>query len=360
MKRILTTIQKEANKILMATVLAGAMTSCDSVLGYPDEDCSIEYRVKFKYDYNMDGVDKFAANVKTVALYAFDDNGKLAYFKTEEGEMLADGNYSMKLDINDQQHHLIVWAGLDDQSFAVPVLTPGLSDIKDLTVKMLRKNNSNSRATSEEGMYIVEDSLSSLWHGEVEKSNFTRVWKEKIQTVSLIKNTNLIHISVAQVGNDKTRTATTRTIDKNTLSCTLYDQNGFMNYNNSLLEDNLLTYRPYEVKEGEVTTRAFTPIATEYPAVTADLSVGRLVEENTPRINIKNNLTGEALINNGNLMGYIKQTWEEHYKSKMGFQEYLDREDEFYITFFVDEKMALIKTVIQINEWIIQINDFEL
>ena len=59
MKRILTTIQKEANKILLLTVLAGAMASCDSVLDYKEGDCSIEYLVKFKYDYNMEIVDAF-------------------------------------------------------------------------------------------------------------------------------------------------------------------------------------------------------------------------------------------------------------------------------------------------------------
>ena len=46
MKRILTTIQKEANKILLLTVLAGAMASCDSILDFEEGDCSIEYRVK--------------------------------------------------------------------------------------------------------------------------------------------------------------------------------------------------------------------------------------------------------------------------------------------------------------------------
>ena len=41
-------------------------------------------------------------------------------------------------------------------------------------------------------------------------------------------------------------------------------------------------------------------------------------------------------------------------------QEYLDREDEYTIKIFVDEKLALIKTVIDVNDWIIQINDIEL
>ncbi len=46
MKRILTTIQKRVNKILLLAVLAGAMASCDSVLDYNEGDCSIKYLVK--------------------------------------------------------------------------------------------------------------------------------------------------------------------------------------------------------------------------------------------------------------------------------------------------------------------------
>lgn len=41
-------------------------------------------------------------------------------------------------------------------------------------------------------------------------------------------------------------------------------------------------------------------------------------------------------------------------------QEYLDREDKYELVIFVDEKLALIKTVIQVNDWIIQLNDIEL
>lgn len=64
-----------------------------------------------------------------MTLYAFDDNGNLAYQKVEEGEILADGMLCHEIDIDDQQYHLIAWAGLDDQSFAYPLLTPGVSKL---------------------------------------------------------------------------------------------------------------------------------------------------------------------------------------------------------------------------------------
>ena len=60
MKRILTAILEKANKSLLLILLAGTISSCDSVLDYDDGDCSTEYCVKFKYDYNMEEVDVFA------------------------------------------------------------------------------------------------------------------------------------------------------------------------------------------------------------------------------------------------------------------------------------------------------------
>ena len=348
MKQIFTSIQKEANKILLITILAGTMAACDSVLNYDDGDCSIEYCVKFTYDYNMDGKDYFARDVKTVTLYAFDDNGNLAYQKVEEGEILADGSYAMKLDIDDQQYHLIAWAGLDDQSFAYPLLTPGVSKLSDLTVKTLRR--AATRAEGEEGMYVVENALSPLWHGEIKKSTFTRSnGRERYTTVPLVKNTNTIHVNVVQ-------NTGTRAISKNTLNYAIYDDNGYMNYDNTLLEDNLLTYLPYEIEEGNITTNSYP---TANPGVTADLSVARLLTTQTPKLSIKNSITGEEFLAKGDMIYYIKQVWEEHYKDQMDFQEYLDREDEFYLTFFVDETLTLLTTVIEINGWIVRLNKIE-
>ena len=98
---------------------------------------------------------------------------------------VADGNYAMKLDIEPGEYHLIAWAGLDNQSFAVPVLYPQTSQITELKVKTLREEFVPTRSEDEKDKYIVEKELSSLWHGEVKKSAFTRSGRERITEVSL-------------------------------------------------------------------------------------------------------------------------------------------------------------------------------
>lgn len=361
MKRILTTIQKRANKILSIAILAGAITSCDSILNY-NEDCDIEYCVKFKYDYNMEEKDVFAEQVRIVTLYAFDENNNLVYQNTDEGEPLGEGDYAMNVvGIDPSQYRLIVWAGLNDESFAVPLLYPSQSKIEELNVKTLRKQVTRSTSEDEKGQYIVDNSLHSLWHGEVKKGTTTRSGRKQTTEVSLVKNTNTIRVVVAQV--NKTGGPVTR-LTKETFECAVYDDNGFMNYDNSLLEDNLLTYKPYNITSDVVNTKAFSADdepAKQYDGIVSELSIARLVESQKPELTIKNSTTQEILFHSANLVKYFEEVDSEKYKDRnYSLQEYLDREDEYELVIFVDEKLALINTVIQVNGWIINLNDIEL
>ena len=180
-----------------------------------------------------------------------------------------------------------------------------------------------------------------------------------ITEVSLVKNTNNIRIVVAQV-NQHPDQPVTRALKKENLKYTIYDENGYMNYDNSLLPDNMLTYKPFATEQEYITSRAFTQDTdSEYPAAIAELSVGRLMKDKKPELNITNTETGEQLIKNLDMIKYLNMLKQEHYKD-MELQEYLDREDRYSMIFFVDENMALIKSVIQINGWVIQLNDFEL
>lgn len=356
MKRIFTHIQKSAKGILLLTVLAGAMASCDSILDFEEGDCSIEYRVKFKYDYNMEKVDAFAQEVKTVTLYAFDKDGNFVYQKTEQGERLATGEYTMQVDIEPGDYELITWAGLDDQSFAVPLLTEGVSKREDLTV--LTRRNIDSRATGEEGAYIVKRNLPSLFHGRVEKQAFTRSIQKMVTTIDLVKNTNNIRVVIAQV-NRTPGQPVTRAINKERFSYAIYDDNGHMNYDNSLLEDNMLTYLPFVTEDSSIKTRAFGDENAEYPAAIAEISVARLLETQTPQLEIIDQETGKQLLPSNSLIGFLGLLKEQDFID-MPLQEYLDRENRFGIVFFVDENLTMINTVIQINDWIVQINDIEL
>lgn len=76
---LLYSIHHKAYKLLLAVATVLPLASCHTV--WDDDDCPVEteYRVKFKYDYNMLYADAFASQVHSVTLYAFDADGRLAF-----------------------------------------------------------------------------------------------------------------------------------------------------------------------------------------------------------------------------------------------------------------------------------------
>jgi len=178
----------------------------------------------------------------------------------------------------------------------------------------------------------------------------------------LTKNTNTIRVVIAQVNQNPDKPITrANAISKERFSYTLYDDNGWMNYDNTLLKDNLLTYLPYVTEDTSISTRAFSADGTtesEYPAAVAEISVGRLLKTQKPELRIVDQQTNKNLLANGSLIGYLSLLQPS--QLNMPLEEYLDREDNFGMIFFVDENMTLISTKIQINDWIVNINDFEL
>lgn len=48
------------------------ITSCNNFVYEDEEDCTVYYRLKFRYDMNLKFADAFAHEVKSVKLYAFD------------------------------------------------------------------------------------------------------------------------------------------------------------------------------------------------------------------------------------------------------------------------------------------------
>ena len=77
-------IRNEAVKVSKASVCLMAMSSCDSWLYEEEGDCSVYYRLKFRYDMNLKWADAFANEVTSIHLYAFDNSGGLAWQKAEQ------------------------------------------------------------------------------------------------------------------------------------------------------------------------------------------------------------------------------------------------------------------------------------
>ena len=89
----------------------------------------------------------------------------------------------------------------------------------------------------------------------------------------------------------------------------------------------------------------------------AELTVGRLVLENNPILTVTND-KGETVLSIP-LIDYALLV-KGHYNREMSDQEYLDRQDEYNMTFFLDENGHWANSTIIINDWQIVLNDADL
>lgn len=333
--------------LLLATLSIG-MTSCDAILGEEDVDCSIEYRVKFKYDKNMKFADAFANEVKSVTLYAFDEEGKFAYQRTEQGDILSEDGYSMPVEVEPGDYNLVAWGGLEgEESFSVPILQQGVSTLEDLNCKMNREHLSRNA----DGSAYVDQDLKPLFHGQVQKQSFSRAASQQIVTVPLTKNTNNIRIILQHLSGEN--------VDVSKFTFTIEDENGLMNYDNNLLDDEQLTYYPWRTDSGtaEMDPQEEARATTSVGVAIAELTVGRLVVENKPVLSISNQ-KGEKVLSIP-LIDYALLV-KGYYNREMTDQEYLDRQDEYNMTFFLDENDRWASSSIIINSWKVVLDNVDL
>lgn len=364
MNGIVPYLQRTGRMLLVAAVLCCTFASCDNVV-YDDEgDCEATYRVKFRYDRNMKWADAFANEVKSVHLYAFDKDGTLVWHNSEKGAALAADGYAMTLDLPSGDYRLLAWCGLEndgerEESFSVPEARVGETRIEDLQCRLLREHDA-AGAYSDEKLY-------PLFHGMIDVSlpDMTYEGGEHTCTVPLTKDTNHVRIILQHLSG--------KDVNPDDFTFRIEEENGLMDYDNELLPDEMITYRAHDTKSGTAglgiddypeiggaksALQASSRTVTSVSVAIADLTIARLVAgrktwltiekpgvEEWPRVRIP--LTDYALL--------VK----DGYDREMTDQDYLDRQDEYTLTFFLDEDHYWVSSSIIINSWKVVLNDVD-
>ena len=328
---------------VVATMLG--MASCESGLIFEGEgDCGVYYRIRFKYDYNIKFADAFAHEVNSIALYVFNEDDILVQeIATTDKAALASGNFEIPLELLPGQYTLLAWGGLmEEESFdLLPTTTVGLTTLQEMQVKMHRQFDTQGNAT-------VSEDLLPLFHGtmplEVVNEPGTHT-----ETMSLMKNTNVIRILLHEMsGHDG---------DADKFIFEINDSNGLYDWDNTLLSDELITYSAWHQSTGSADMEDYTRAVTSVNVALAELTIGRMRAGHSPVLHIKNRATGEDVFRIP-LADYALLV-KGNYRKEMGDQEYLDRQDEYTMTFFLDEG-EWVSSVIYINSWRVVLNDTDL
>ncbi len=320
---------KTAGLGLLAAI-AGCLglVACDSIMYDYEGDCSVNYHVKFNYDYNMAFGDAFAHEVRSVTLYMLDMSGNVVLKQTESGEKLADKDYVMPVDVAPGVYDLLVWCGTTEfGSFSVPETTRG----PELGCTLNRKHDS-------EGKAYTDQEIDRLFYGYLQEQVFGETEGTHVYTVDLVKNTNSVRVVLQNLSGE--------TMDPDNYEFMITDNNGSMSWENKLLSDEMITYHAWSRESVEVGTQSK---ATAYSALLAELTVPRLVMGHNPRLTVINKETSKEILSIP-LIDYALLV-KGKYNRDMSDQEYLDRQDEFSMTFFLDKPDSWASAYVYINSW---------
>lgn len=298
---------------LLLLLVLFSCTSIDETLS----ECQLY--VSFRYDYNMEFTDAFATQVNRVDVFVFDKDGTFIMKKSEQGKTLGSGSYRMQLQLPIGEYRIATWAGMSD-AFEMPEPVAGKSTLEDLTVKMKREES-----------LIHNKVLEPLWYGEIQTVNFTGK-QEQTETVRLIKVTNKFRFILQKSGPGEE-------LDMNDCLFEIRADNGYYDWNNDLLDDDMISYQPYHLEK------------VEDVGIVAEMNTMRLLEHKKVYLTLTRKSDSKELMK-VDLIPYLLLTKMEGHN--IPAQEYLDRQSEYAIVFFYKpELLNFLSTKIMINGWTI-------
>ena len=339
----------------MMAALIGCLSlaSCDLV--NDESDCVTSYNlVKFKYDYNMKYADAFDHEVKQVSLLAFGSDGKLYKRIDMPADKLNDNN-EMVLEVEPGTYDLLVWAGEHSKSFDIAVGTVGQSTLTDFHAYMHRTEGN-----------VSKDDLAPLWHRlyHVDLPYASPSKPNKVE-IPLVKDTNVVRVVLQHISGYP--------VDHRDFNFTITDGNGWLEADNSIRSTDPIYYHPWFLESGSVDINTSPEDAPDNPRSAADylpagsralltgsvaeFTVNRLMDNHAPILHITR--PDGSTVLRINLRDYIMLV-KGYYNRDMSNQEYLDREDEYNLTFFLDEGNRWLSAVIIINNWRIVRHDVPL
>lgn len=329
--------------LMLATLfIALSTSSCKEGFIYEGEgDCGTYYNIEFKYDYNLKFADAFANEVKSVALYVFDSDDTLVEAITESDEAkLQAENFSIPLELESGKYELVAWAGiLNEESFDL---------LADVQVGKTKKQELQVRLKSVENK--VSEDLNPLFHGTM-PLNYTTEPGTYTETMSLVKDTNVVRIVLQQMSDG---------IVAEQFRYEITADNGLLDWNNDVLADGTLTYEPWSVSTGtaDVAPDYGTSSATradEVSVAVAEFTVNRMIDGQSPILTIYN-VEDDTKVLSIPVADYALLV-KGNYNAQMSNQEYLDRQDEYNMTFFLDENGDWLSASIIVNSWRVVLNN---
>lgn len=358
-----------------------ALTTMSSCIKEDMDDCPpaiSKVALQFDYTYNVKQADAFAAEVKNINVYAFDENGKFfdSYIESREkfetGHTmeitgLKDGKYTFVCLARDRQ--VMSRAEDDEMEFSFASLTPGVSTIDDLTERMGKDNGEEIKNDKEfAALYTAKTQVD--FQRLNQKGNEGTV---VTSTLSLMKCTKTYRIVLLPYENDQAD------FKPENFDVRIEGSSAWLDHKGEKVKNERITYLPYNMERRANYDGAHTEVNEEPvdQALIYDLSSSRMFERQSDRRVVrdgdKNNYDDKRIIItdlrdkdnpielfNHSLPWFLALCGEK-VNQNWGDQEYLDREDHYVLMFYVSDKRDYnMITKVNVNGWNVNIKDTEL
>lgn len=358
-----------------------ALTTMSSCIKEDMDDCPpaiSKVALQFDYTYNVKQADAFAAEVKNINVYAFDENGKFfdSYIESREkfetGHTmeitgLKDGKYTFVCLARDRQ--VMSRAEDDEMEFSFASLTPGVSSIDDLTERMGKDNGEGIKNDKEFAALYTAKTQVDFQRLNQNGNEGTVV----TSTLSLMKCTKTYRIVLLPYENDQAD------FKPENFDVRIEGSAAWLDHNGEKVKNERITYLPYNMERRANYDGAHTEVNEEPvdQALIYDLSSSRMFERQSDRRAVrdgdKNIYDDKRIIItdlrdkdhpielfNHSLPWFlalcgekVNQNWDD--------QEYLDREDHYVLMFYVSDKRDYnMITKVNVNGWNVNIKDTEL
>ncbi len=358
-----------------------ALTTMSSCIKEDMDDCPpaiSKVALQFDYTYNVKQADAFAAEVKNINVYAFDENGKFfdSYIESREkfetGHTmeitgLKDGKYTFVCLARDRQ--VMSRAEDDEMEFSFASLTPGVSTIDDLTVRMGKDNGEEIKNDKEfAALYTAKTQVD--FQRLNQKGNEGTV---VTSTLSLMKCTKTYRIVLLPYENDQAD------FKPENFDVRIEGSAAWLDHKGEKMKNERITYLPYNMERRANYDGAHTEVNEEPvdQALIYDLSSSRMFERQSDRRAVrdgdKNDYDDKRIIItdlrdkdhpielfNHSLPWFLALCGEK-VNPNWDDQEYLDREDHYVLMFYVSDKRDYnMITKVNVNGWNVNIKDTEL
>ena len=358
-----------------------ALTTMSSCIKEDMDDCPpaiSKVALQFDYTYNVKQADAFAAEVKNINVYAFDENGKFfdSYIESREkfetGHTmeitgLKDGKYTFVCLARDRQ--VMSRAEDDEMEFSFASLTPGVSTIDDLTERMGKDNGEEIKNDKEFAALYTAKTQVDFQQLNQNGNEGTVV----TSTLSLMKCTKTYRIVLLPYENDQAD------FKPENFDVRIEGSAAWLDHNGEKVKNEGITYLPYNMERRANYDGAHTEVNEEPvdQALIYDLSSSRMFERQSDRRAVrdgdKSKYDDKRIIitdlrdkdNPIELFNHslpwflalcgekVNQNWDD--------QEYLDREDHYVLMFYVSDKRDYnMITKVNVNGWNVNIKDTEL